>query len=483
MRQDLQWYPKSNSVNTVNNRLSADDLAPNQMQDMSNFSYDELGALKKISGNQPITTITEYTSRPDDTDMVDLYWDADSNPINSTELRPTTIGLKFTDAFIATLSGLTLYETYLYLDSADANSVSGTAYRNTATFTEASAAPPTYDTATSASISHAGGVNTEQAFQIPNAWVTSWLTNNYGMQIRSFTGTGYFDSSAFPTTAKGYFFSGIGATEIDGINFADESSINPSAACSSTSGAAGVNSATHGYIALGNSTDIASFNFSTESYSSFTSANLIEARWGLAGVNSSTYGYFGGGSDGGADAREYIDGIKFSDESSVSPFIDLSSAMTRIAGVNSSSKGYWAGGCVQISPYSSINLICGIKFSDESAVTVSATLNTQRSHLVGVNSTVNGYFIGGYNGSSNLKEIDGIQFSDESSINPSAELVTGTNRPMGVNSTTAGYIAGGNMTLSAISRLNFYSEECSSIGATLVTGRYAGAGVQSGGIL
>ena len=174
-------------------------------------------------------------------------------------------------------------------------------------------------------------------------------------------------------STRGYFGGGwiIGSiiAEIDGIQFSDESAINPT-------------------------------------------ATLSAARWGLAGINSYVRGYFGGGYD---PATAEIDGIQFSDESAINPAATLSVARWNLSGVNSCIRGYFGGGTTG----SSSAEIDGIQFSDESAINPAATLSVARYYVSGVNSYVRGYFAGG---DGPTAEIDGIQFSDESAINPVATL-------------------------------------------------------------
>jgi hypothetical protein len=148
------------------------------------------------------------------------------------------------------------------------------------------------------------------------------------------------DSDFAGTPGKGYFAGGFASTysaEIDGIQFSDESAINPAAA-------------------------------------------LATARQQLASANSTAKGYFGGGII--SIASDEIDGIQFSDESAINPAATLAVARNGLAGVSSTVAGYFGGGTTG----SNSDEIDGIQFSDEAAVNPSATLATARESLAGTQS-------------------------------------------------------------------------------------------------
>jgi hypothetical protein len=106
-------------------------------------------------------------------------------------------------------------------------------------------------------------------------------------------------SSPVNSPGKGYFCGGVNSSstfqsEIDGINYATDAAVNPS-------------------------------------------ATLSVARESLAGVNSSTRGYLAGGNSSGGVSSE-IDGIQFSDETAINPSATLSVARTSLAGVQSGAR-------------------------------------------------------------------------------------------------------------------------------------------------
>jgi len=191
-------------------------------------------------------------------------------------------------------------------------------------------------------------------------------------------------------------------------------------------------------------------------------------------------GYFGGGDPANSLFLDVIDGIQFSDESAITTQATLSVARHMLAGVNSALRGYFGGGV----DGSYFNEIDGIQFSDESSINPAATLSVSRYGLTGVNSTLKGYFGGGYT-SAPTNEIDGIQFSDESAINPSATLSVPRDELAGVNSFSRGYFGAGDTGLisNEIDGIQFSDESAINPAATLSVARNRLAGVQSGGIL
>ena len=212
MRQDLVWFPsgKNDEFKTLNTRKTKDELEPSDLQSISNFTFDELGGLKKILGNSLISpnTITTTSSQPDDDTMVDCYWDDAGDVQNDGNLKRDNIGLKFPDAFFAALSG-TVSSATLNLTTVDSNTFIGDLYQNTEDFTEATASPPTYDSGTSVSV-NASGEDTEHTLSIPTTMIDDMVSTNYGMQIVADSDpTGYFYSSlgglSFYSGVSGYW--------------------------------------------------------------------------------------------------------------------------------------------------------------------------------------------------------------------------------------------------------------------------------------
>jgi hypothetical protein len=342
------------------------------------------------------------------------------------------------------------------------------------------------------------GINfyTESQFN-PAAVLTVAKMNAAGVSAKgnSFTRTTISaDSFRGFNSHRGYFGGGFDSSqmsEIDGIQFSDETAINPSATLSLARNVlAGVNSSIRGYFGGGftaasaPTAEMDGIQFSNETSINPTSV-LSVSRFALAGLNSSIKGYFVGGATAGTVATSEIDGIRFSNETAINPTITLSVARYYSAGVSSESWGYCAGGD------GGQGEIDSIQFQNETTFNTSATLNTYRSFIAGVNSFTRGYFGGGntgINGSgSDVNEIDGIIFSSGVAINPSATLSFARYGASGVNSTTRGYFVGGYVTGSGINTseidgIQFSDETAINPSAALSVARRNFAGVQSGSL-
>jgi hypothetical protein len=226
-------------------------------------------------------------------------------------------------------------------------------------------------------------------------------------------------------------------TGVDGLVFATQTLFTSSA----TSGARGAygatNSETQGFWAGGcnfsrvTSSLVDGLDFPTET--SLSTSASVRTRYKLEGVSSASKGYYAGGNDFGAGygtTFNEVDGIIFSNRTSVNPAMGLATTRWEVAGVNSSTNGYWCGGGFNqrdITVYSEID---GISFATETLINPAAGLAVARSSAAGLNSSTRGYVCGGYNRSSTnsrlraqLREIDGIEFATETQINPSAALV------------------------------------------------------------
>lgn len=141
------------------------------------------------------------------------------------------------------------------------------------------------------------------------------------------------------SATRGYWGGGSSGSkkgDIDGIQFSDDSAINPSAALSgfyNRDGLAGTMSSANGYFGAGSTGSeqkvIDKLVFSSES-ASLLSATLETLRTRIAAVSSSARGYYGGGY--GSGAKDEIDGIKFSDDSAINPSAALATARYYLSG-------------------------------------------------------------------------------------------------------------------------------------------------------
>ncbi len=179
-------------------------------------------------------------------------------------------------------------------------------------------------------------------------------------------------------------------------------------------------------------------------------------------------GYFGGGSNG--TSLVDIEGIDFSDSTSINPTAALSIARHILTGVSSNNRGYFCSG----------SIIDGIQFNNETAFNLAVSLTVSRTQLSSVQSATRGYCGGGI-GDSYSVEIDGIQFSDETIINPTLSLSLARYDFAGVSSSAKGYFSGGRGSSSLYNRIdgiNFADETAIPL-MTLITARRSHAGVQS----
>jgi hypothetical protein len=292
------------------------------------------------------------------------------------------------------------------------------------------------------------------------------------------------------STGKGYFgggTTGSNSNVIDGIQYSDETAINPSATLSLARQApTGASSSSKGYFGGGyassDSNVIDGIQFSDET-SINPSATLSVARYGMAGVSSSSKGYFAGG--GGAPTGVYahlseIDGIEFSSEAAINPSASLSQGKYGCGSFSTQSRGYFGGG--GLLPYADVDKIDRLEFASETLLQLSTTLSSTRRNLAGVSGATKGYFAGGGGGQSAYSnEIDGIRFSDETAINPSSALSSTKMMLTGVSSVIKGYFGGGytGVNIDVIDVIQFSDETAINPSATLSLARRALAGIQS----
>jgi hypothetical protein len=246
------------------------------------------------------------------------------------------------------------------------------------------------------------------------------------------------------STTRGYYGGGpLNSNEIDGIQFSNETAINPAATLAQGRTPEGTQSTTRGYFVGGSynttipgpstqTNEIDGIQFSDETAIN-PAATLVQARINHATVNSSTRGYFGGGTLFPAPGylENEIDGFIFSSETSINPAATLVQGRTGLSGVSSTTRGYFGGG-EPSGPVRITTEIDGIEFSSETSINPAAALAQARHGLVGVSSSTRGYFLGGdsqrpVSDSDTIRseEIDGILFSNETAINPAATITGG----------------------------------------------------------
>lgn len=158
--------------------------------------------------------------------------------------------------------------------------------------------------------------------------------------------------SGVTSATKGYFMGGYtspgGANEtaeIDGVQYSDDTIVNPTAALSAArwNASGSFNSATKGYVLGGMNdtpaylTTIDAFTFATEA-SAAMGISLATARSYTIGVNSGVRGYIAGGESSGDFFWQEIEGIEFSNDSAVNPAAAL--PIGRRGGIGIQSGGF-----------------------------------------------------------------------------------------------------------------------------------------------
>jgi hypothetical protein len=201
------------------------------------------------------------------------------------------------------------------------------------------------------------------------------------------------------STNKGYWGGGVNTSsnvvsEIDGINFAGDTAINPSAVL-----------------------------------------NNGVRRW-QGSFENADKGYFGGGSDQ-TTQQPNIDGLTYSTEASFDIGSNLPNGNNLGArGVSSldQDKGYWLGGMDGIlGPW--ITQVEGLNMATDATLNPSMTISVARSQGAPVSGKLRGYMLAGQTGlGTNTTEIDGIIFSSETLTDPSAVLAVSKDRCAGVQS-------------------------------------------------
>ena len=259
-------------------------------------------------------------------------------------------------------------------------------------------------------------------------------------------------SSGVSSGYRGYSLGGVTETSpgtnnttniIQGIQFSDETAVNPASSLSETTYYCwGVSSDVRGYSMGGNETinppisetkdTIQGIQFSDETAIN-PAATLSEQKVNAVGVNSSTRGYSIGGTLTDYSISSNIDGIQFSDETAINPSASIASPKSNGCGVSSQDNGYMIGG--RDSSVTTSTTINGLRFSDETAINISASISVAIASNIGIFSLVRGYSLGGQiDGGAETSEIEGIQFSDNTAINPSAVLDYAIYRSAGVQS-------------------------------------------------
>lgn len=198
---------------------------------------------------------------------------------------------------------------------------------------------------------------------------------------------------AVNSTTKGYWMGGFepgpstGSTEIDGIQFSNDTAVNPAAAmsqaiyrntatlCSSTKGYS-----CNGVVAGPSSSKLVNYlTFSSETLTNLGSVMTAAAQAG-AGVNSSTIGYVAYGWIPASDpltsnpnSSNRIEKVTFSTDTFTLFGSTLSNGRMSLAGFNNNLRGYFTGGETQFLTGSTTN-VDKIVFASEAVSLVSTAL-------------------------------------------------------------------------------------------------------------
>jgi uncharacterized protein (DUF2141 family) len=188
-------------------------------------------------------------------------------------------------------------------------------------------------------------------------------------------------------------------------------------------------------------------------------------------------GYFAGGQNG-STYYSFIDKLLFSNDSRSTLAATLSQSIRDQSACNSTLIGYFADGVWTDTNnnwwfYSFIDKLL---FSNESRSTLTSVLSQTVSHNFACNSTLTGYFAGGWNIDSNKTYIyqsfiDKLLFSNESQSTLATTLSQSVRALSAFNSTISGYFSGGsdssNIFKSFIDKLLFSNDIRTTLTTTL----------------
>jgi len=308
-----------------------------------------------------------------------------------------------------------------------------------------------------------------------------------------YSGVSPADVGVMPTASAGraYWVGGDNGTTVSsaigGIELASEAAFTSSStmAVAKTRGG-GVSSTLKGYVYGGElavnsslTSNIQALTFAGETCTSI-SATLTSARSQESNnVMSSAKGYSMGGIEGGTPVNK-IDGLLFSTEACTGLSAVLGTASRFSGGGYSGQKGFVIGG------YSSTFLatIDSIVFATDTRAAVSATIGTATHGPGSLSGSIKSYIAGGYGTNPAMSTIQGVRFSDETAVSVSATLAAGkyTNSGNSGIKSGKGYLGGGSngtTTFNSIEGFAYVSETVSAVSAVLATARLDTSTVQS----
>lgn len=268
-------------------------------------------------------------------------------------------------------------------------------------------------------------------------------------------------AAGLSSTARGYVLGG--GTEIDGIVFATEAAINPSAALSvSVGNNRGLDSGGANGYSLGGfnsqggyQAGVDRFVYASESLTRL-SVGLMTSISGGAAVSNRIYnqtptislsnfrgftphtGYWSGGNTAGGTVNA-VDGIVFATEAATNTSATFPLlARARGAGASGQANGYSVGGFTTDSAW--FKGVDRFAFASETYSSAAIQLSQARENLA----SVSNYYVALFSGGDNYRtEIDGFYVYNETAINPSSTLTTDMTGHVGVTGRDTGYFAMG----------------------------------------
>lgn len=402
MRSNVIVYPgKSVPWTTLNTREASDKLRPGELQSISNFTFESLGALKKHGGNTEITsaTLTTFSLQPteDQASTANVYWDSTGAVRDTVHLAGSNIGLLFD---LSTVTG-TVQSASLILKSGTTDTLGGNLYRATSAFTDATASAPTYDTSSSVAFSSDPIVDASNTLTIPAAMMTTMISTNYGFLLNVTTGTGAFQA---PWVTLGFCCGGLtDSGSISTIQLIEDTLITGDSASSTSLIAAshfstGVSGSTYNFIAAGVRSGVASnvieyISRATIFSNSVDTGDLTVTRYSCAGISGTTYGFICGGFGGGAFSNviDYLTLVTTTQNATDSG--DLTVARSGLGGLSGSTYGFIMGG-VNTSGYS--NVIDYITLANATGnATDTGDLTLARQRITGIQGATYGFGVSG----------------------------------------------------------------------------------------
>lgn len=228
---------------------------------------------------------------------------------------------------------------------------------------------------------------------------------------------------------------------------------------------AGQSSTTYGYTSGGSATPgrvntIDKFPFASDGNATDV-GNITEIRDSSGGNSSSSHGYNVGGFRNPSplvNNSDVIDKFPFSSDSNATDVGNLALARYGGAGVNSTTQGYHVGGTPRLTPPTTTR-IDRFPFAKDGNSTSVATLG-EFYQSAGFNSSTHGYFTGGSGPTYSASDIQKFPFPyGGGGISTIGSLTISRYGAAGSSSATDGYVAGGWLPISnVIDRFSFASE-------------------------